>query len=608
MVRQSWFVVALLTLAACACSSSPSGEGEGEGTVGEGEGEPSLLAYGTPCTSDDACSSGVCAVEAEQLGGRALCSSSCNDPFEDNQACLLNVVFTLCTVDDECSALGANGICLLGVVPDDGVCIVPLGEGGACGDDGQCPAGEQCVLNFTGTSHRWLCAPSTAIAGGQPCDDNALNRAGDLCRTAADCPAGFACNAEGANNVCVAPATAQCAGLICWEHGVCAGGCDSDAACPVGMACESFPLGANDTLVGFCRPNSGSRNDCRIDSDCPAGEACSFHNGLDGVELLACNTIAPEDGALGDPCGDDPTTGVVEDSAPCASDVCLVDGRCDEICLVNEDCPDGFGCVYFDVIEGDVIGLCQAGAGCSNDAACGAGETCIRTTSSDGGLESYCVQSRGTLVQGDDCDESLSRGASLPQVTCFEDSICEANLRGSTCGLIDHRCRAPADEICDFNCVQSRCTSVCALDSDCGDPEEWLCSGFSVVPDGSVLTTTCRWLPGSRTSCVFNDDCVAGEVCRPQFDIEGASSMVCATPLEGAGPDSPCGIIGNDVIRCDNDLCIVSEEPGVNVCTSSCNNNDDCSGNDLCRLLTVGGSGQRVQACQSNDGSGGIAG
>jgi hypothetical protein len=76
----------------------------------------------------------------------------------------------------------------------------------------------------------------------------------------------------------------------------------------------------------------------------------------------------------------------------------------------------------------------------------------------------------------------------------------------------------------------------------------------------------------------------------------------------GAGPEQTCGIIGNDVIRCDNDLCIVSGEPGVNVCTTSCNNNDDCGGGDICRQLIVGGSGQRVRACQTDDGSGGIEG
>jgi hypothetical protein len=611
-------VVATVFLGMCmgtGCSSGTGagtggdeGEGEGEGDIGEGEGEGAApLLFGALCTSNEQCASGACATSASDLGARPFCSIACTVNNGDSELCVGGFLFPRCTDDDGCAGLGAAGVCLPGGAGSpDGVCFLPLGDGGDCGTTNECPAGEVCSLFFSGTGHRWLCSPSEKLPGGAACDKNALDRQGDLCRQAADCPDGFTCEVQGGASVCVAPPTAQCEALICWEHNVCAGGCDVDSTCPEGMVCEAFPLGQNDVPVGFCRPQSGSGVSCFIDSDCAADEVCGFRNNADGVEELRCQAVEANDAAFLEPCGDDPTTAQVEDTLPCATDICLVDGRCDQICLVSTDCPDDFGCVFYDVIDGQEIGLCQQGAGCERDADCGAGTTCIRTLDGNGGLESYCVRSRGGLQQGDECSEAIARGVALPQVTCFDDAICEANLDGSRCDQLQHTCRAPDDEVCDFNCIQGRCTSLCAQDSDCGDATEWVCSGFEVELGGGdrAINASCRWLPGSRAPCTTSDTCTDGEVCRPWVELDGTVSTVCATAVGVASDGQTCGVIGNDVVRCDNDLCLRVDD--VSECTSLCATNADCRGGDVCRSVPVGGAAQLATACQVDDGSGGI--
>lgn len=145
-----------------------------------------------------------------------------------------------------------------------------------------------------------------------------------------------------------------------------------------------------------------------------------------------------------------------------------------------------------------------------------------------------CSNDSCSCPAGDDC--TLSCRAPPCNVTCEEDSSCEATCANGTC-----RCDAHAS--CDFACGAPPC--------------HVRCGGDNAHCDGTCANGTCAC--GARSSCQFV--CESGP-CHTECP-EGASCVVLC-------PNATAGTQNCDIIRCGSGaptLC-----PGLNAttCNAEC--------------------------------------
>lgn len=275
------------------------GAGGEAGAGGQGGQPPPVVYCGNPddcladetCAPDGTCKPGDCSkigcIFGYYCGGSLLCKPS-------NPAA--------CGEDSDCAGAGMGFLCV------NGLCTAP---GDQCSDQTQCQAGHKCADG--------KCTSS--------------------CSGDADCPAGYACNANlslcsNAAKPCVITNDCGSASLVC-----------VDGAC-VPRSNAGMCGGGGVWVENGCLPDQGATFFCNADGQqdkCAAGSVCLHHNCYISCEapndnacdnlpsFNVCKTVATSSGShkvcgsnqnLGGQC--DPTLG---QSCPNASQVCL-DGYC----------------------------------------------------------------------------------------------------------------------------------------------------------------------------------------------------------------------------------------------------------------------------------------
>jgi hypothetical protein len=295
---------------------------------------------GEPCTSDEECSTGYCAL----VGDRQVCTAPCTGGGVNE-----------CPKGSFCEAEACGpGLCRPDVV------------------GGTLTLGAECALS--GDCESRFCAPSAdngTFRCSRPCQPDQLSCfATEVCQPLAEAcgRCTWAAKASGArgfgepcqadseclSGACYSDAAGQDCGPDCNSH-YCTVPCNLDGSCPAGGHCRG----------GFCvrGPYSQLGEACIADDDCGQGACVSRDNSLrcavacqadgscDSGFLCLDGVCWPEQATLGETCA-------AEDQ-PCLGGLCTAFGGqilCLTACETAGDCPGGLLCVPAD--QGGTRGQC----------------------------------------------------------------------------------------------------------------------------------------------------------------------------------------------------------------------------------------------------------
>lgn len=234
------------------------------------------IGLGCSCTSHAQCSAG--GAQAICVGGQCVagCNASVPCATSGQKCCNSTCVTGTCCTSSDCpggQVCNANHTCgsctTTSECPSGAVCCDISGQkscvvGNCCGS-ADCSGGQGCVANEC----RDLCGATVPCKTGYQCCANACYQ-GNCCSNA-DCSGGLAC----IKNACTAcTADLQCElGEIC-DAGKCVTGCNGNVTCLSGSVCC--------TAAGpQCKPGStGCKGDCYQgaccnSADCQGGEICT---------------------------------------------------------------------------------------------------------------------------------------------------------------------------------------------------------------------------------------------------------------------------------------------------------------------------------------------
>ncbi|MGE0857895.1 MAG: hypothetical protein AB7I01_06525 [Gammaproteobacteria bacterium] len=270
--------------------------------------------YGTPCSEDEECSSGICHnflmyIPTQGVDLFAFCASG---PVVDGAPCLEST---------DC----ASGNC------NFGFCMPPGQSNGVpCTTNAACADGFYCNLGF--------CVQAGGLPNGVPCSTDATCASGKC----------------GVNGV-----------PICSVNGCGDGVCSSLESCGTVVSQYSTPIERCQADCGKCKAG----HSCGLDSDCRSGDC--------GLELLsyACQTRCGDGFCEG---GEKCTTNVIAGLGDyCKSDcgACANGFRCDANAdCASNNCQQGY-CAPKPPTCGD-LGNCSNGSLCSQNSDC-ASDRCI---------------------------------------------------------------------------------------------------------------------------------------------------------------------------------------------------------------------------------------
>lgn len=220
------------------------------------------------------------------------------------------------------------------------------GSGGAGGSGGEATGGAPTTTSGGGGSG----GEDLALADGSPCVDSTdcasgkCYDGGQIGKTCGECEVDADCSEFGCNPPSGGPMGAT-SGSTCSDGSV-GSGCETDAACAVGLKCAPGPLDVVGTTCG----------ECLEDADCTDGTICAarfdFTTFSSFRECIPSNTL--EDGE------------VCEVGSTACVNLCVLVmspvgqlGVC-AICETDADCVDGGTCVLPSVGTGGVVlGQCQ---------------------------------------------------------------------------------------------------------------------------------------------------------------------------------------------------------------------------------------------------------
>jgi len=555
-------------------------------------------AFGCPCDANDECYSGYCATSSE--GG--ICSKTCVDDCPGGWSCLAlsangpDVVFYCmpdspflchpCQDSSECSIQGANGVGAKCVVYSDAggqFC------GGACNEDGDCPAGYGCESVTTAegaTSNQCRlieadeCPCNEASSGkSTPCSN--VNDAG-VCEGSKWCSdeGMTACSAE-------TPELEICDGLDNDCDGIVDDDCDQDG---IPNSQDNCPEVYNPDQLDSDGDGQGDACDEDDDNDgTPDGDDC------DPTDNSVCPNC-PEvcDGKDND-CDGEVDEGLCDDGNLCTTDACNLTGECQflnntvpcddgDICSVGDACGEGTcqsgSPLNCDDGEGCTTDTCSATLGCQYEATVGPCEDGDFCNSGDFCSDGNCIS--GTAIKCDDGNPCTSDNCTAegecsftPFNPCDDGDPCTTDQCDPVAGCVAIPATGPA---CDdgLNCTES---DAC---------NEGTCGGTPIpCDDGNECTTdSCD----EQVLCVFTDNsisCSDGNECSINDTCSGGT-------CQGAGaPNCDDGNV------CTDDGC--SPETG---CTHT-NNVSECSDGNACTLVDqcAGGSCIGANAPNCDDGN-----
>lgn len=280
---------------------------------------------GSTCTNQADCKSGFCVCGSELCSGSSgKCSEICSGASD-------------CPSGAECGTVS---------VPDTGGLDHDLPActwtGGSCGRDADCPAETPvCTVGVSGDGMSLItfCVGKGMVENPNP---------GAECSSMWECYSSWCLDFEN---------PPYCA-AVCTTDTDCPTfdadppmGCATDSDCELGYRCygsqcqrkyvccsQVFGVGSGVDSVDMCQP---SRQQCQLDGDCRAGEACKlYYNCAATSALYLCEKEGPGTGVLGDSCE---TNG----SNDCLSSLCVLESGggpgneyCSKSCLTDDDCVD----------------------------------------------------------------------------------------------------------------------------------------------------------------------------------------------------------------------------------------------------------------------------
>jgi hypothetical protein len=534
----------------------------------------------TDCTGlDNQCETGVC---NETTNACEPQPANEGFPCDDGNAC---------TSNDTCS----TGICAGGIPPncDDGnVCTadscddllgcqnIPVADGSACGDGSVCNGAELCQAgictagtpidcNDGNACNVDTCDPisgcvHTPVPNGAGCDDGFFCTVGETC-TSGTCGGGAARDCS--------PLDDQC------NDGVCDDAVDSCVQQPTneGIACDDsvFCTTGETCVSGVC--GAGSLTDCSVlDDQCNLGvcdaisDSCIIQPANEG---LACTD--------GDACtaGDACQTGTCVPAGPqncddgnqCTVDTCESAGGC-----INTPVPDGFACEDGSACTtGDacVSGVCLGGAppdcddgnACTNDT-CNPALGCLTSAAADG----TACDDGDECSTGDACQAGVCVGGSAPD--CDDGNTCTTDVCSATLGC-QHAVR-PNGTPCDDSNV---CTTVdeCSLGVCVSGGAPLDCSdGNPCTDDTCIDFAGCSHTPNT-------DPCDDGQFC--------TNGEVCAAGVCGGGLPIDCSASGDqcNVGACDDNIDACVPAPANE--GTACDDALFCTTAEVCLSGTCGG-------------------
>lgn len=535
--------------------------------------EKPLLALGAECGGrDDNCASGMClSIDS----GSSVCASTC-------------------TATADCPA---RFVC--GFVPAiaNGKLCLPVGLGGLCSIDADCPAGHKCDAAETRCYipvSRDLCSP---------------------CTSSLQCPDGGSCH------------TVESTG-----ESYCTTGCNGND-CPVGFLCKDVGAAAgkqcvpaNDPMT--CHAGRGLCDPCRADEECGgAGDRC-VRNVASGEQFCgkACKVAA--DCPSGFNCLD--LSGVGRGPLQCVPNAQTCAGYCesDEPATVRRQCGLGASCdTRTRRCEPATDGrLCAA---CNDDDGCNSADgstRCIVNNCPDCPFrgQKFCATSCAGAGGGRDdskcpvgffCAGLGAGGDSAPWHCVPTSGSCKAGAGalGDDCtGLGGAQC---ASGICLGFGSQDLCSLACSNDNDCGDGRYKCCA---LSADGKLYD--CSASPSGRGVCSprgggFGADCSPGQpACfsGPCLDL-GTARLCTASCASTACPQGfSCrdgrqpkgdgtfeqvrvcfpdggGTLGADCsfgpAACQSGFCL--KKVSGNLCTQPCTADVDCGDGFVCQTSTA---------------------
>lgn len=507
-----------------------------------------IVEVGATCdTSNDCCARGSFCQPQAETGTEGQCVRACEIPAEgDAIGCEER---ELCLEAGEPGPDGtAPGYCLVG---DD---CEPGNENLACGE------GEFSCLRLRNIS---LCvdigearsaSPDVIVGEGEPCDffsdtDPAI------------CDTGLVCEFNGIESVCRK-------------------GCSADSQCADGESCLDYSTTTDGLSYQFCSPV------CDIETqNCGPESACVITDIVNEVLFGTCIEQGADNlAALGEECRS------IFDDVP------------------NDPfCGPGLTCET-NGIENVCMTLCDA------DDQCGEGESCLAATNRYNEYFTYgfCATTCDAATQ--DCGES--------GVCSFTDVIddvlygtcVEVGVEGRA--ALGEACRNPIgddDEAlpfcqqgysCEFNGVESVCTSLCGNTSDCEAGQDCVNAAdrYNELFQYNFCATNCD---------VIAQDCPDGQACAFNGVRDGVPSGECVdTPAGTALNAEACTV---DEVSywgtCDaNSVCFLDEEGSdTGTCGSFCTADDPsvCDGEgQVCADSSIEGLGLCQTTCNvfSDDG------
>ncbi|MSP59006.1 MAG: hypothetical protein EXR72_01475 [Myxococcales bacterium] len=410
------------------------------------------------------------------------------------------------------------------------------------GTDGPDPdmakPGPDCLNTQQSCGAIGACMDCTGNQGGQAC---VALKCG--CNSAADCPKGFACQANG-------QCDATCAGGLACNGGCCDGanclsGNDNGKCGGDGKACAACGAGTPSCSAGACTTACAvggmGGGACGMGFCCNAMNQCAaIANGACGVAAGACTDCSKS--ANGPTCLMNGTCGCAK-AADCAVNQACTNGVCGTACDANTACNGGCcdvankKCSLGDVQAGCALGMAACGTcvanamgtacltvamktfcGCKVAADCAVGFACDTVTNTcttkcdsnnlcNGGCCSLAVA--GTCQKGIEGTSKVCGNNGGLCADCAGNPIgkvCVASGNGGVCG-----CAAfPGDcPISSTGCVNKVCNNKCDVNNKC---QFGCCGGNGACANGSA-TAAC--LIAGMAACVDCSNNNAGHYCRP---------------------------------------------------------------------------------------------
>ncbi len=381
--------------------------------------------------------------------------------------------------------------------------------------------------------------PATEPVCGLELSNNKLSRKCSRGSTFGSKKIGESCNPQ------LSISKSECSNRFC-EIGreVCTAVCTDNSHCPTGTVCGQTLVDGIRKLRG-CIPPVGSR--CKRAKACALPSVCRAQ--LETSSVIAKCRVA-SGSARGAVCT---PTGKI--SLECQSGVCHPDSkRCAFVCEKDADCVLG-RCKEI-TLEGFKVKACNVA--CQKDSECPTGQLC------------------GSVIVGQ-----------KRVTTCIKPDIKKKAI-GATCD--------PLKQLVNSDCqtsfcgpVNSKCTSVCALDSDC--PSGQICATTFVRLNLNNRTPARACVPAAG-SCLSPDHCNQQQICQLETRSGKVNTNCKAPDLKRKAAGNACtstGLPGD----CRTGLC----DPKSKECTTTCTKDSQCTKGPRTKCATITVGGASVAAC-----------